>query len=140
MSLTRWWIFNLQINLAMNNLMGKLILQWIIWWWQLEWREGWVPLSITKFGWFMKIKSIHDEELESMWVGSYINCSRPWIEVTESICTPSLLDMSYLYQFDDRALKSPIIMVSFWLDIDFTKTSKLPRNIWNSSLDWLSER
>ena len=73
---------------------------------------------------------MHDEDLESMWVGSYINCSRPWVEVTESICTPSLFDMSYIHQFDDRALKSPIIMeiASFWLDIAFIKTSKFLRN------------
>ena len=45
MSLIRWWISTC-----------KLILQWIIWWQQLGWREGWVPLSITKFGWFLKIK------------------------------------------------------------------------------------
>ena len=45
-----------------------------------------------------------------MLVGSHINFSRPCVEVTESVCTPSLLDMSYLHQFHDRALKSPIIM------------------------------
>ena len=116
----------------------------------IGWRKGWVTLlntkfgwlSTTKFDWFVTIKSIHDEELESMWVGSYINCSRPWVEVTESICTPSMLDMAYLYLFDDHALKSPIIVkiTSFWLDIAFVKTSKLLRNFSNSSFDWLGEQ
>ena len=71
---------------------------------------GGVPLSTTKFGWFVKIRSIHDEELESVWVCSHINCSRPFVEVTKSICTLLLLDMSYLHQFHDRTLKSLITM------------------------------
>ena len=108
----------------------------------MGWRQEWVPLSTTKFGWFVKIKSVNDEELESMWVDSRISCSRPCIEVTEWICTPSLLDISYLQQFDDRTLKSLIIMetVSFWLDIAFIKTSKWLRNFSGSPLDWLGER
>ena len=61
----------------------KLILQWMTWWSQFEWKEEWVPLSTTTFGWFVKIKSIYDEELESIWVGSRINCSRPCVEPTE---------------------------------------------------------
>ena len=84
---------------------------------------------------------MHDEELESMWVGSNVNCSRPCVEGTESFCTPSLLDMSYLHQFDVRLLKSPIVMeiASFWVGTVFIKTSKLLRNVSNSSLDSLGE-
>ena len=94
----------------------------------IRWREGWVPLSANNIGWFVKIKSIHDEELEGMWDGSCINCLRPLVEEKESICTPSLLDMSYLHQFEDRALKSPVVMGIDWLIdwfIAFIKISKL---------------
>ena len=84
---------------------------------------------------------MHDEEIESMWIGSYINCSRQRVEVTESICTPSLLDVIFT-----SAWWSCIEVThyygdaSFWLDIAFIKTSKLLRNFSNSSLDWLGER
>ena len=50
-----------------------------------------------------------------MWDGSCINCLRPLVEEKESICTPSLLDMSYLHQFEDRALKSPVVVGIDWL-------------------------
>ena len=62
--------------------------------------------------------------------------------MTESICTPSLFDMSYLHQFDDHALKPHIIMEigPFWFEIAFTKTLNLLRKFSNSPRDWLGER
>ena len=52
MPLIRWLVFNLEINLTVNNLVVTI-----------RWRERWAPLSTAKFCWPVKIKSIHDKEL-----------------------------------------------------------------------------
>ena len=56
------------------------------------------PDSITKCGWFVKIRSVHDDELPIMCVGFLIICSNQNWEVTPSILEPSYVVMSLLYQ------------------------------------------
>ena len=55
----------------------KSILEWIIFWWQLGCSEGWVPLSIIRLGWSVKIKSIQEEEFFKIYIGSDNNCLKP---------------------------------------------------------------
>ena len=33
----------------------------MIWWWQFECKDGWMPDSTTKLGCDIKIRSIHEE-------------------------------------------------------------------------------
>ena len=46
----------------------------IMWWWQFGWSKKWTPEFIIKFRCDMKIKSLHDELLSKVWVGSLITC------------------------------------------------------------------
>ena len=52
-------------------------------------RDGWRPMSTTKFGWSVNINSMQVEEFGQMWVRSEISCSRPELVVSKSICKPS---------------------------------------------------
>ena len=80
----------------------------IIWWWQSECRDEWTPDSIIKFGCDVKIRSIHEEEVSDMCVGSLIiRCNPNWC-VTFSVASPSKLVLSWQKQLLDLALKSPI--------------------------------
>ena len=42
-----------------------------------ECKEGWVPLSVRRLGWSVKIRSVQEEEFSKMWVGSDINRWKP---------------------------------------------------------------
>ena len=89
----------------------RLNMKCITWWWHFTWREGWTPLSTAKFGWSVKIRSIHDDEWGSKWVGSEISCYKPCIVVRDSICVPSWDVTSSGHHDLDLALKSPSIIV-----------------------------
>ena len=65
------------------------------------------PDSIIKFGWFVKIRSIHDDALPIMCMGFLIISSNQNWEVTPSILESSYVVMSLLYQKLVFALKSP---------------------------------
>ena len=67
-----------------------------VWWWQFGWREKWPRHSIRRFGWDVKINSIHEEEFPVRWVSSLNNCCKPSLGLTASICKPSQ-DVVYLY-------------------------------------------
>ena len=54
----------------------KSILQWITSWWEFGCNEGWVPLSIKRLGWSVKIRSIQ-EEFSKICVGSDISFLKP---------------------------------------------------------------
>ena len=71
-----------------------------------KWRMK-TPDSIIKFGWFVKIRSIHDDALPIMCVGFLITSSNQNWEVTPSILESSYVVMSLLYQKLVFALKSP---------------------------------
>ena len=43
---------------------------------------------ITRFGWDVKIKSIHGEEFPVRWVGSLLICCKPDYDVIASIFKP----------------------------------------------------
>ena len=98
-----------------------------------------MPLLKVKFGWSVKIRSIHDDELGSKWVGSEISCCKPCIVVRDPICVPSSDVTSSGYHDLDLALKSPSIIVKEGLNclIRFRSLLKLDKN---SVLDWLGDR
>ena len=52
-------------------------------------KDGWMPASITKFGWDVNAKSIQKEGFSSKWVGSLINCLRSYSMAKQSILVPS---------------------------------------------------
>ena len=54
----------------------KSILQWITSWWEFGCNEGWVPLSIKRLGWSVKIRSIQ-EEFSKICVGFDISFLKP---------------------------------------------------------------
>ena len=53
--------------------------------------------------------SMQVEELDKMWVGSEINCYKPWVIASESICKSSFDIMSSFLHNLDLTLKSPSI-------------------------------
>ena len=64
----------------------------------------------------MKIKSIHELELDSMCVGSDISWSKLCNDVSASKCVPSVLVLSYFHRVEDLTLKSPKIIKNKELD------------------------
>ena len=78
----------------------------VIWRWQFASKVKWIPDSITKFGWAVKISPIHDEESPIMCVGCLIIFCNPVWEITPSILESSCVVMSLLYKRLDFALKS----------------------------------
>ena len=104
-------------------------------------RDGWTPLSTTKFNWSVNIKSIKVEEFGKMWVGSEISCCRSWVGASESICEPSFDVMSLFHHDLDLALKSPSITtkddLNYW--IWYRSFSKSSKKLANSLPVWLGE-
>ena len=89
----------------------RLSLQYVIWWWQFSCSVGWTPLSTTKLGWSVKIRSMQDSEFRNIWVGSDISWWNPWVETKESNLVPSIVVESPDHHDFDRALKSPKMTV-----------------------------
>ena len=113
----------------------KLSLQNIIWWWQFWCSDGWIPESITKFGWLTKIRSMQLEECCKICVGSDINWFNPNKEVTFSSIVPSSVVVSLIDHDFDLALKS-LSNTTIWgwqIVILFKSFSKLLIKDWNSS-------
>ena len=103
----------------------RLYLEKVIWWWQLWCKERWAPLSATKFGWSVKIKSMQDDKfgrrfgmsvkIKSMQddkfgrrcVESDINWCNPHDVVSNSSRVPSWDVLSSHHHDLDLTLKSP---------------------------------
>ena len=64
----------------------RLNLWWVIWWWQFGCYEAWTPQSVYKFGWSIKIRSIHEGKFGKRWVGSDISWCKPWLVVKYLVC------------------------------------------------------
>ena len=56
-----------------TKLMNELNFAKIFWWWRFVCSNKWAPVSITKFGWEVKIKSVLQGDKYSMLVGSWIS-------------------------------------------------------------------
>ena len=75
------------------------------------------PESIIKFGWDENIRSIQDDEVFDMCVGSLIICCKANCAALFLISFPLWLDLSREYQFFDLAFKSSINAIRnglFW--------------------------
>ena len=67
------------------------------------------PVLIIRFVFVVKIRSIQEEDSLVIWVGWLIVWLQPQADVKESISCPSAFSLSKLHQFEDLALKSPVI-------------------------------
>ena len=89
----------------------------------------------------MNIRSIQDDEVFDMWVGSLIICCKPNCIVTFLISFPVWLVLSWEYQFFDLAFKSPVNTIMnglFWHKLSKFDT-KLSMIFSNSSWVWLGD-
>ena len=80
---------------------------YVIWWSQFLWNDGLIRLFITRLGWSVKLTSIQDDQVWRMCVCFYISWEKPYSELIDSICVPSLFVMSWTNQLLDLTLKSP---------------------------------
>ena len=121
--------------------MPRLSLQCVIWWWHLLFKVECVPQLTTKLGWLVKIKSIHELELDNMCVGSDKSWSKLCNDVSASKCVPSVVVLSSFHQVEDLTLKSPKIIVNKELDeaVLLKSSSKSDRKLSNSILSWLGD-
>ena len=78
---------------------------WTIWWWQFRCKDEWISEFTDKFGWFVNIKSIQQELFVWIWVGSFINWEKPFEDVNEYKCDPSIVFMSLHHHKEDLAKK-----------------------------------
>ena len=78
----------------------------MIWWWQFSWSDSLILLFITRLGWSVKMRSMQDSKFWRMFVGSDINWEKPYSELIDSICVPSLYVMAWTLQLLDLTLKS----------------------------------
>ena len=111
------------------------------WWWLFGCSEECAAESVTKFGWDVNIRSIQDDEVFDMCVGSLIICCKPNCAVTFSISFPSWLDLSRENQSFYLAFKSPIKTIRnglFWHKVP-KLNSRLSMNFSNLSWDWLGD-
>ena len=99
--------------------------EWTIWWWQFGCNDAWTPEFTDKFGWSVKIKSIQEELLVCKCVGSFINWETPFADVNESNFSPSEVLRSSDHQYDDLALKSPVITDKNGLDFFYVAQMSL---------------
>ena len=114
----------------------------MIWWWRFPWRDGLIPLFITRLGWSVKIMSMQGNEFWRMCVASDINWGKPYSKLIDIICVPSLFVMLWTSQFLDRALKSPsrIVKTGSLFLLLHKMFSRDRRKCSNSFWFWLGER
>ena len=124
-------------TLAINGLRWKL--ERPIMWWQLGCNDKWTPEFTDRFGWTIKIKSIYEELLVCICVGSFIIWENPFEEVNENKFVHPVLLMPLGHREEDLALKSPVITHKDGLRLLMSLKSflKLDKNKSNSLLFWL---
>ena len=104
----------------------------------MEFRDEYVPLSTTKFGWSVKFKSIQDVEVGGRWEGSDMNWWKPCKDVRVSRRVLSAVVSSFFCLKEDLALKSPKIVVErefddavvFEMSLKFDKYSLKSMSFW----------
>ena len=82
---------------------------WTIWWWHCSWREGWMPDSMNRLGWSVKIRSMQDLDWPIMWVRPEINWFNPRSDVSDSNFFPSSLSLLLPHHWGERKWKSLVI-------------------------------
>ena len=118
------------------------ILPKIILWWYFSKIEVSTPCLQVTFVLVQNIRSIHDIELFTKWIGLSIICEYPDDDVRESSYWPTEFVISFFHQFELRALKSPVIIEQIGISsfILLRSKSKFTQKFSNSSLFWLGER
>ena len=113
-----------------------------IWWWQFRCKDEWTPEFTDKFGWFVSIKSIQEDLFIWIWTGSFINWRKPFAEVDEYKCDPSIMFMLLHHHEKDLALTSPVTADKDCLRLfkPLKRLSKLYKNNSNWFLFWLGEQ
>lgn len=100
------------------------------------------PTFADRFGCSEKIKSIQEELIVRIYVGSSVNRENLFQEVNENYFDTSVVLMPLCHQEEDVALKSPLITHKDGLRLmmSFKSFSKLDKSKSNSLLFWLGER
>ena len=114
----------------------------MIWWWQFSWSDGLIPLFITRLGWSVKMRSMQDDEFWKMCVVYDVSWEKPYSELIDSVCVPSLFVMLWTHQLLDLALKLPsrIVKAGSWFLILPKRFSRDKRKCSNLPWFWLGER
>ena len=104
-------------------------------------KEELTPEFPNKFVWFVNIKSMQEEVFVWIWVGSFINWEKPFEDVDEYKCDPSVVFISWHHHEEDLALKSAVTIDkdSLPLFISLKRFSKLGQNNSDWLLFWLGE-
>ena len=113
----------------------------MIWWWRLECNEAWTPLLVTKLGWSVKIKSMQEELLVWMCVGSLTIWWKPFDVLNEKSFVASNESMPLDHQEVDLTLKSPNMTDTDGLRLLMSdkRCSNFVKKLSNSSLFGLGE-
>ena len=110
-----------------------------IWQWQFGCSEECTSESVIKSVCNVNIRSIQEDIVFDMCVGSLIICCKANCTVRFSIEFSSWLDLAWQYQFFDLAFKSPINTITnglFWHKLP-KFNSRLSMNFSNLSWIWL---
>ena len=127
----RWGKLNFQVKFCIGNLMVAV---WVSRWWMLE--------STTKFSCDVKMRSIQDQEISEICIGSSMIWMNPYCEVTNSIYAASVVVLSLIYQFLDFILKTFSATIKCELDLARVSivSSKPSVNFSKPSLVWPAGR
>ena len=111
-------------------------------WWQFGFNDEWIPESIERHGFSVKIRSIQEVVFVCICVGLFISWENPFEEDNASNFDPSLVLISLDYQDWHLALKSPVIIDNsrLWLFISLASFQRLDKNESILLLLWLGER
>ena len=123
------WEGNLYVNLTINYIMKAFIKNWII---CTMFRNDILVLV-------QKIRSMHNIELFTAWIGLFIICIYPAIDVRESNFRSTELVISFSHNLELWALKSPVTtdQIGNSSFVSLRSVSKFAQKFWNSSLFWL---
>ena len=77
----------------------------MIWWWQFACKEACILESITNLGYDVKNKSMQEDDVFKICVGSLIIWCKPFCKVNMSIFAPSKLVLSLMHQLQQRCIK-----------------------------------
>ena len=114
------WIFNFKTEISIDNLMVTVIIQRerererekkterVR---QRETQREIYSVLNTKLAWFEKVRSIKEDEVESMCIASQMIWLRPYEDAVESILVPSVVVILFLHQTVALALKYPLTII-----------------------------
>ena len=107
-----------------------------------ECKDEWTPEFTDRFGWSVNSKSMQEELLVWIWVGSFVNWEKPFEDVNEYKCDSCVVFKSLHHHEEDLTLKSPVTTDKddLRLFMSLKRFSKLHKNNSDWLLFWLDER